>query len=116
MANKELVEIREEKDRDILVLNIKGRLDAITSAKAEKKVFEWINAGHQKLLMDFSQIEYLSSAGMRMLLSTSKKLKSSSGKLVLCFVAPDVMDVLKMSGFDDVIEIANSRKEGLTYF
>jgi len=110
------LEISEEKARGILILHVKGRLDALSSPKAEKIVFGCINDGHHKLLLDFSQMEYLSSAGMRMLLSTSKKLKSSTGKLVLCAVTPNVMDVLKMSGFDRVLEIAKSQEEALPHF
>ncbi|EFB41822.1 hypothetical protein pah_c022o117 [Parachlamydia acanthamoebae str. Hall's coccus] len=66
--------------------------------------------------MDFSEVSYLSSAGMRMLLSTSKKLKAFSGKLVLCCVTPNVMDVLKMSGFDHVLEITTSKELALSAF
>ncbi|WP_241208976.1 STAS domain-containing protein [Parachlamydia acanthamoebae] len=51
-----------------------------------------------------------------MLLSTSKKLKAFSGKLVLCCVTPNVMDVLKMSGFDHVLEITTSKELALSAF
>ncbi|PJD97869.1 MAG: anti-anti-sigma factor [Parachlamydia sp.] len=110
------VELHAEKSHDILILHVKGRLDALSSPKAEKIVFDWINEGNLKLLLNFSQVEYLSSAGMRMLLSTSKKLKASKGKLVLCAVTSNVMDVLKMSGFDRVLDIAKSQEEGVFHF
>lgn len=111
-----VVDIQEDKEGDILVLHFKGRLDAISSPAAEKTVFDYINAGHNKLLLDFAGVEYLSSAGMRMLLSTTKKLKATSGKLVVCTITTNVMDVLKMSGFDHVLELAKSEEEGLKKF
>ena len=111
-----VIELNEEKKGDVLVVHVKGRLDAISSPTAEKKVFDSINAGQTKLLLDFSGVSYLSSAGMRMLLSTTKKLKSLSGKLVVASITTNVMDVLKMSGFDHVLEIAGTEDEALRRF
>jgi anti-anti-sigma factor len=111
-----LVIIKEDIKEDILVLRISGRLDAISSPTAEMKVFDFINKGQHKLLINFAGVDYLSSAGMRMLLSISKKLKSLSGKLVICTVTMNVMDVLKMSGFDHVLELALNEEDGLRKF
>lgn len=111
-----LVSIKQETKGDILVLRIGGRLDAISSPPAERQVFDYINNGQHKLLVDLSGAEYLSSAGMRMLLSVTKKLKSLSGKLVLFAVTNNVMDVLKMSGFDHVLEIVKTEEDGLRKF
>lgn len=111
-----VVHIEEMRKGDVLVLYVKGRLDALSSPSAEKRIFDCINSGHSKLLLDFADVEYLSSAGMRMLLSTTKKLKTLSGKLVVSSIATNVMDVLKMSGFDHVLELAKSEEEGLKKF
>jgi anti-anti-sigma factor len=111
-----IVAISNEKKGEVLILTFKGRLDAISSPVAEKKVFEFINTGDTKLLLDFSGVAYLSSAGMRMLLSTTKKLRGLSGKLVLCSITSNVMDVLKMSGFDHVLELAKTQEEALRKF
>lgn len=78
-----LVKVKEEVKGDILVLRISGRLDAVSSPTAEKIVFDYINKGQHKLLVDFSGVDYLSSAGMRMLLSVSKSSKPSRGSLSL---------------------------------
>lgn len=110
------IDLKEEKKGDILILRIKGRLDAISSPMAEKKVFDCINNGQFRLLLDFAGVSYLSSAGMRMLLSTTKRLKSLSGRLIVCSISSNVMDVLKMSGFDHVLEIAYDETEALHKF
>lgn len=110
------VDVKEDRKGDVFILRIRGRLDAISSPVAEKKVFDFINGGEHKLLLDFSGVTYLSSAGMRMLLSTTKKLKGLSGRLAICAVTPNVMDVLKMSGFDHVLELFKTEDEALRQF
>ena len=111
-----IVEVKEERKEDVLILRIKGRLDAISSPIAEKKIFDLINNGEYKLILDFAGVAYLSSAGMRMLLSTTKKLKGLSGKLAVCSITTNVMDVLKMSGFDHVLELFKTEEEALRQF
>jgi len=115
-TNEGVVNIQEEQKEEVTILRLSGRLDAISSPGAEKKVFEYINDGQHKIMLDFQGVDYLSSAGMRMLLSTTKKLKIISGKLVICSVNINVMDVLKMSGFDHVLDLAQGEDEGLRKF
>lgn len=111
-----LVSIKEEAKGDVLILRMTGRLDAISSPAVEQKIFDYIHKEKLKLLLDFAGIDYLSSAGLRMLLSVTKKMRSLSGKLVLCSVVPNVMEILKMSGFDHVLELALSEDEGIRKF
>lgn len=111
-----LVNIKEEQRGDLIILRLKGRLDAISSPGIEKQVFDNINNGWHNMLFDFREVDYLSSAGMRMLLSTTRKLKTLSGKLVVSNVNVNVMDVLKMSGFDHVLEIVQNEEEALNKF
>ena len=116
MALEGQVDVKEEMKGDILVLKLLGRLDAISSSSAERKIFDYINNGQHKLILDFTNVQYLSSAGMRMLLSTTKKLKSLSGKMVVSSVTANVMDVLKMSGFDHVLDLAKTEEDALRQF
>jgi anti-anti-sigma factor len=111
-----IVEIKEEKKGDVLVLRFLGRLDALSTPEAEKKVFQFIDRGSAKILMDFSSVDYISSAGMRMLLAVTKKLKALSGRLILCSITTNVMDVFKMSGFDHVLDLTTSEAEALKKF
>ncbi len=110
------VEILEKEKGNVLVLEIKGRLDALSSRAAEDKIFDCISHGKKQLLFNFSQVDYLSSAGIRLLLRTTIKLKTVSGKLIVCSISSNVMDILKMSGFDHVIEMSNTEEEGLSKF
>lgn len=107
------IDIQNDKRGDILVLHFKGKLDALSSPSAEKKIFDFINENEHKLIFDFAGVDYLSSAGLRVLLSTRKRLKALSGILVLTAVTPNVMDVLVISGFDHVLELAPTIDEAV---
>jgi anti-anti-sigma factor len=111
-----IVEIQKELKGEVLIFRIRGRLDAISTPLSEKAVFEEINQGRHRLILDFSQVDYISSAGMRMLLSATKKLKSLSGKVIVASVTSNVMDVLKMSGFDHVLDLAKNEDDALRKF
>lgn len=110
------IDILGEKKGSVRILCFKGRLDALTSPEVERKVFEIIEGGEHKVLLNFEEVEYISSAGMRMLLSTAKKLKTFSGKLVLCNINGAVLDVLKLSGFDHVLDHAKTEEDALRQF
>lgn len=110
------VEIKEIQRASVLVLYLLGRLDAVSSPGVEKRVFDSIHGGQHFLILNFSDVTYLSSAGMRMLLATAKRLKALSGKMVVCCVPPNVMDVLKMSGFDHVLELSATEEEAFARF
>lgn len=105
--------MQEDRKGDILILRFKGRLDALSTPDIEKAVLQHIQSGRHKLLLDFGSVDYISSAGMRMLLATTKKLKTVSGMLVLHSIHTNVLDVFKMSGFDHVLDIAPTEEEAL---
>ena len=111
-----LVSIKEESRGDVLILKMSGRLDAVSSPAVERKIFDYLDRDKHKLLLDFSGIDYLSSAGLRMLLSVTKKIRSLSGKLILYSITMNVMEILKMSGFDHVLDIALTEEEGVRRF
>jgi anti-anti-sigma factor len=108
-----LVDVTQEEKGDVLILKISGRLDATSSPLLEKKVLSFIEAGKWKLLLNFEKVEYLSSAGMRLLLATTKKLKSKDGKMVVTCIADNVLEVIKMAGFDHILNITETEDEGL---
>lgn len=107
------VSVVHEDKEDVRVIRVSGRLDAVNAGAAETSVLELLDPGHRKVLMDLSGVTYLSSAGMRMLLVTSKKLKTMEGRFVVCCVDDNVMDVLKMSGFDHVLDIQQDQTSAL---
>src|SRR5262245_49864499 len=116
MSAAETADLKEEQKGDVFILRIRGRLDAFSSPNAEQKVFSALKSGQNKVLLDLAGVTYLSSAGMRMLLSTTKKLRTESGKVAVCSMTPNVMDILKMSGFDHVLELFKTEEDALRHF
>ena len=95
--------IEIKKHVDELVLEITGRLDTITAPALDKTINE--NLGEIKsLILDCKNLEYISSAGLRVLLSTQKKLQQK-GTMKLKNVCEDVMGVFEITGFADILAI-----------
>lgn len=99
------METEVEEKGDVVVMRVRGRLDAASSPQLEKKINSIIDAGHFKLVLNFEGVDYLSSAGMRLMLSVSKKLKHLEGKVVACNLSDEVLEVIKMAGFHQVLEL-----------
>ena len=95
------IEIKKN-DKEITI-EIVGRLDTITAPVLEKTIGDNIG-GMQSLILDFKGLEYISSAGLRVLLGAQKRLQKS-GSMKLIRVCEDVMEVLEMTGFADILTI-----------
>lgn len=115
-TTEKVAEVKEEQKGDILILRIRGRIDAVSSPTIEKRIFDSIEAGQERLLLDFAGVTYLSSAGLRMLLSTTKKIRSLPGKVHVCNMVDNVLDVFKMSGFDHVLDLFQTEEDALRHF
>ena len=95
--------INIKKENGITVLEISGRLDTTTAPELEKA----INAEGEalkNLVLDFKGVEYISSAGLRVLLTVQKKM-NAQGHMELTNVSEAVMDIFEMTGFADILEI-----------
>ena len=86
-----------------LVLQIVGRLDTTTAPTLEKTIMENMN-GIKSLILDFNGLEYISSAGLRVLLSAQKKMQQI-GKMKVINVCEAVMEVFEITGFADILVI-----------
>ena len=95
------IEIKKQASETIIELA--GRLDTITAPVLEKTIAENID-GVKSLVLDFNGLEYISSAGLRVLLGTQKKMQKV-GSMKLTNVCESVMEVLEMTGFADILVI-----------
>lgn len=107
------IELEEIEHR--VILRIDGRVDAASAPILERKINSLIEENHTHLLLDFNRVDYLSSAGMRVLLASLKKLKAQKGDLILFGVSEEVGDVIKMAGFDKILRIYSSEKEAIQH-
>jgi anti-anti-sigma factor len=107
------MDIVEEREGDVLVLVPVGRLDTTTSRDFEKRLLELVNGGNIHYVIDFARLEYVSSAGLRVLVMLGKRLPGMSGSLVLATLSPQVREVFDIAGFTRVFQIVADRKQAL---
>ncbi|MEN9655001.1 MAG: putative sigma regulatory factor [Chlamydiota bacterium] len=107
--------IHLEQIENRVVLRLEGRMDAGNCPTLGKKIESLLNEGHQQLLIDFAKIDYLSSAGLRVILSAAKRLKAKEGYLLLFSLSVEAEEVIKMAGFDKLLYIVPNEKEALQF-
>ena len=109
------LEIRETKaDGGFVVLEPVGRLESKTSPELDRKVVALLAAGERRFVVDLASTEYVSSAGLRVLLMLGKKVSGGAGRLVLCGLNPQVREVFDVAGLGALFVIRASRAEALT--
>lgn len=95
---------RQEQDNTI-TLALSGRLDTITAPELQEALLPEFDQAGQKVVLNFSKLEYVSSAGLRVLLTGQKAAQKNQGELTLVAVSEDIMEVFKMTGFTKVLNI-----------
>lgn len=108
--------ISEDLKGDVVVLRVKGKLDANLSASLEKIAVEYISSGQYKILLDLIAVSYINSSGLRTLISLKKQVRSFSGKLIIFGLNNGVLEVMKICGFDHVLDISKTEDEALKQF
>ena len=106
--------MKEEKDWNVLVLALNGRLDSTTSTEFEKRIVGAIEGKERHIVIDMSGIDYISSAGLRAVLIGAKQMSAGYGKLALCGLSEKIADVFHMSGFDKILTIVPTRDEAVS--
>lgn len=110
------MEIIELASGEVVVLGLKGRLDALTADTAKQNLISRLASPNPRLVLDLSQLGYVSSAGLRVLLDLAKRVSAAEGKLVLCALVRNVHQVFELAGFASFIPIYPSRQEALVAF
>jgi len=107
------VKTRNDKNGSTDILHIEGRIDATSSPELEKQILEVSEVGSGAVLLDFSGVDYVSSAGLRVLLVGVKSLSGSARNLVVAGARDDVMDVIQLTGFHRILTIYGSLESAL---
>ena len=98
------MEIRKSMENGTLTIELEGRLDTMTAPDLENEIRSSAD-GVEKIILDFAGLAYISSAGLRVLLSTQKKMNASGGSLVIRKPNDVVSEVCEATGFSDILEI-----------
>ena len=97
------MEIQKKIEGDKLTVALKGRLDAVTAIEFDKDIAKNLD-GVKNLILDLSNLEYIASAGLRILLKLQKKM-NTQGDMKIKNVTRDVREVLDMTGFSRLLSI-----------
>ena len=105
--------IEQEKTGEVLVMAPAGRIDSTTAKDFENAALGEIAGGARSMVLDFAALDYISSAGLRVVLMAGKRLKAAGGTLVLCTLAPAIHDVFEISGFLNLFPVCPTRQEAV---
>jgi len=107
------MEITGESVDGVSVVTARGRLDGVASGPFTERVQALIGTERPRLLIDFAGIDFVSSAGLRAVLTILKRVKSLNGAFALCGVQKPVREVLDITGFAGMIDIHAGRAAAL---
>lgn len=105
--------ITEQLQGDIVVVSLEGRLDGNTSASLESAFAKLVEQGNGKFVFNLQGLDYVSSAGLRSLLSAAKMVKVIQGKLALARMNENVKEVFDMSGFSSIFKLYETEDEAI---
>ncbi|MCP4672960.1 MAG: STAS domain-containing protein [Desulfobacula sp.] len=102
------MEIDQKNNNGVEIFSVKGSLDSNTSAEFETLIYAALEEGQRKLVLNLENLDYISSAGIRVMLKTTKDLKRMEGNIVLCSLQDYVREVFEIAGFDGYLNIENN--------
>ncbi|MCX5895412.1 MAG: STAS domain-containing protein [Proteobacteria bacterium] len=107
------MEITTRNEKNAVVVTVTGRMDAVTAPEFEKNLSPLLAAGAGTVVINFRELEYISSAGLRSILAVAKQLKAHQREMVITGLQGSVQEVFKLSGFYSIFKIAASEEEAL---
>ena len=110
------MEITTKEYRRVAVISVSGRIDTSTSTKFEETINDLIDKGHFNLVMDFNEVDFLSSSGLRILVTTRKKLREMGGDVVLANPSQRAADSVEIAGLDKLFQSYPNREEAIGSF
>jgi len=97
--------VSKKQEGSNLTVALEGRIDTLTAPQLETELAPLLE-GVSALVIDLAQVAYISSAGLRVLLSTHKKMLSAGGSLTIANAVPAVREVFDITGFSDILTLA----------
>ncbi len=107
------MEITQENINDVAIVSLKGRLNVTTTSELEQVFNTLFEENRAKVLVECRELEYISSAGLRVLLTAAKQFKKISGEIALAGLSQNVKQVFEISGFTSIFTIYTTRDEAV---
>ena len=105
--------LNERKIGHVAVIEITGRIDSVQAPKLHESVAALVAAGQKGILLDLTKVEYISSAGFRVLLLLARQAGQGKSRLALCGLNPKVRQLFDLGGFLDLFPISSTQEEGI---
>lgn len=101
---------------DVKIVRFDGMIDTVTAADAEAALMQLLSEGHNKILLNFEQLSYINSIGLRVILMVAKHLKRSEGELRICSLNEPVREVFDITGFSTILNVEESEEAALNAY
>lgn len=105
--------IHERHDDRTRIAKLEGRIDSTNCTEFETQLEAGVDADATLVILDFGEVNFISSAGLRVVLKMAKQLRSRGAKLGLCSLPTPIQQVLEVSGFDRILPLYSSRAEAV---
>ena len=109
------VQLSERSVGEITILKPNGRIDSQTSPEFETAVTQKLSAS-KNVILDFADVPYISSAGLRVVLVIAKQISRTQGKFALVSLRPEIMSVIRISGLGSVLKIFDTPENAVAAF
>ena len=107
------MELHERTEDGVIVLEISGRVDSVTAPELGARLSAILGMPQRRVLIDVAALEYVSSAGFRVLFLATRQAGDSDGRIVLCGLSGKARELFSIAGFLKLFTVAPTREEGL---
>jgi stage II sporulation protein AA (anti-sigma F factor antagonist) len=107
------MQINQHRERGTVIVAPVGRIDSTTSASLDEHLLKLAAAGERRIVIDMAGVEYISSAGLRVMLSLAKRIRENKGGLALCVLSESVRQVFALAGFLPLFTVTGTRDEAV---
>lgn len=107
------IEIQTEQVEGVLIVSVSGEVHGLDVQEFHNKLLDAVAGSDKKVLLDLEKLSYINSAGLRSILIVAKKLRDSRARFAICCLSGSVKGIFKISAFDKVIDVFESRSEAI---
>jgi len=107
------MDIVEDKRGDVKIVSLRGRIDMETSPIVEKRLMSILEQGERQLVIDFSDLIYISSLGLRVLVLAAKYMQKSKGELALAGLSSHIYEIFRIAAFTSIFPIYSTCDEAV---
>lgn len=111
-----MVDINVSEQENVTLVEVVGRVDSVTASEMGSGINDAIDQGQTQIVLDLSQVDYMSSAGLRELVGSLKRIKKASGDMRIANPSPRVREVLEMAGLDTIFLIFDTQVDAVASF